>query len=40
MVPWLGTCLQLTKVKVRAVGIAYGELPTLDMGSENIVTRF
>lgn len=40
MVPWLGTCLQLTKIKVRAVGIAYGELPTLDMGSESIVTRF
>lgn len=40
MVPWLGTCLELTKVKVHAVDIAYRELPTLDRGSESILTCF
>lgn len=40
MVPWLGTCLQLTEVKVRAVGIAFRELLTLHMATESVLKHF
>lgn len=40
MIPWLGTCLQLTKVKVSAVAIPDKELPTLCVATESILTHF